>query len=126
MPPTTMVRSRTTAAAQLERQFALRRPTARCANQGPRLTVPPTPAGVPPLTEGGLFGGRTGCQARAAGSGVSASADRIALQERPHRRHDHLVLVFQHVVVGVFERGDLGLRQRLAEAFQKVLVEAEI
>ena len=52
---------------------------------------------------------------------------RISLQKRANGRHQHLVLVFQHVVIGIVERGDLGLRKRTAEAGSReiLLVDAQ-
>jgi hypothetical protein len=53
-----------------------------------------------------------------------ASAD--ARPGSADRRHQHLVLVFQHVVAGIVEGMHLRLRQRLAEAGEEMLVEHEV
>lgn len=35
---------------------------------------------------------------------------RVALQKCTDRRYQRFMLVFQHVVIGIVERGDLGIR----------------
>src|SRR5688572_33303056 len=54
------------------------------------------------------------------------ASEQVAVEEIPDPRHQHLVLVFQHIVAGVVVDLLLGLRQRVLETLEEVVVEHEV